>query len=72
MWAFFMVRALMRKKDCMENELFSDFSSSFPCPPQRRKIVQIIYCVFSIFSSFGNRKNACVLKIRNAKNTKDY
>ena len=52
MWAFFMVRALMRKKDCMENELFSDFSlqaSFFPCLPQRRKIVQIIYCVFFYF-----------------------
>jgi hypothetical protein len=49
MWSFFMVRALMRKKDCMENELFSDFSSQasfFPCPPQRRKIVQIILCFF--------------------------
>ena len=43
----------------LENELFSDFSlqaSFFLCPPQRRKIVQIILCSFFIFLSFGNRK----------------
>ena len=56
-----MVRALMRKKDCMENELFSDFSlqaSFFSMPARMKKDCADYFVFFLFFYPLGTGKNA--------------